>query len=306
MIGKTFTNNLKATRPKSLFDDPYEWAIARNLAYASIRDEVEGIIKQTNENSADTYINARNLLQNLKTKKLNQYIEAEKVTQNIDLTDKEQLNQIFMSSEIYQTINYVTRNNIVNKMVSHIKSDLGSFLNNKFAFITCFKVDKGFGNFEYNTANYAYDVFSHMKEKLMKIYDARYKKKGYDFNISNIENIEYAGRPIKFPVSFSDKGNVTLKDINYLIFKITDDVLNINYPIGELFNDLIIILNLEKMNLSQTRKGVLSGNIFTNTLKDFDKLNLVAGNRFNQFEYGKVRSLIENTNRFSPGNKLFN
>lgn len=57
MIGKKFTNNLVASR--SLFDDPIEWGIARNLAYASIRDEIEAIIKQTNENSADVYIKDR-------------------------------------------------------------------------------------------------------------------------------------------------------------------------------------------------------------------------------------------------------
>src|SRR5438552_565889 len=66
MIGtKKFTNNLEA-RYDELLKDPVKWAIMRNLAYASIRDDVEKVIKHTNENSADVYINAENLIQNLK------------------------------------------------------------------------------------------------------------------------------------------------------------------------------------------------------------------------------------------------
>lgn len=131
MIGQKFTNNLQDFSRK-IYEDPFEWAIARNLAYASIRDDVEKIVKQTNENSADVFINADNLLQNLKARKINQYIDAGTVTQNISLSTPDQLKQIFMNSEVYQTINYVKKQEIVKTIIDLSHHEERLFYNNKY------------------------------------------------------------------------------------------------------------------------------------------------------------------------------
>lgn len=302
MLGTTkFGNNLEDKTFNYILEDPERWGVMRNLAYASIRDDVEKIVKQTNENSADVYINAENLIQNLKSHKINQYIEGENVVQNIDLTDKNQLNQILMNSNIYQTINYVTRNNVVNKLVSHIKSDLGSFFNNHFAVITCFRNTILLLNYEIN--NYAFDTTVSMKEFVNSLVMTRYK--GAVFSVDNSEKIKYSGRIIKFPVDFTTKRSTSFSDINYLIFYINDITVGGNI-FDQDYDDLIIVLNLNNLNLKQQKTTEINGNILGETFKSYDKLNLSAGNAFTAFDYGKINALMLNTNRFSPNNKLFN
>ena len=84
---------------------------------------MEKMIKMTNKNSADVFINAEELIQNLKSKNINQYIEAGSVTQTIDITDGSKLKQILMNTDLFQTINYITRETIVKNINKYIVSD---------------------------------------------------------------------------------------------------------------------------------------------------------------------------------------
>ena len=296
MIGKKFTNNLKSNR--SLFDNPLEWAIARNLAYASIRDDIEKIIKQTNENSADTYINAENLLQNLKSKSIHQYIEAERVTQNIDLSDERQLNQIFMNSEVYQKINYVTRNKVIKQFRSHIKSNIGSFLNNEMVVLT--GIYKGPKNIEVKC--YAFDKVIKMREFLVNFYKERYEKDMPGLVVENSEKLQGTDKQIiRYPKDFKKSGNFSWQNLNYLIFTIDDSDLD-NEPFFKTYDDIIMLINLKNTKLQQTKLNEIEGTEFLNTLGSYDKLKLMSGSLFKKTDYGKIESLKQNTKRFYGGN----
>lgn len=311
MIGKKFTNNLKSTRPTSLFEDPWTWGVARNLAYASIRDDIENIIRQTNENSAETFINARDLIQNLRAKKINQYINAERVTQNVDLTDEIQLKQIFMNCDIYQTINYVTKEKIIKNIVSHIKSDLYSFFNNRYAIIQMHCSEK---DIKYEIFNYAFNTFLELKNKIISIFNEYQKHviQNYAINVRNSENSTYKRGNYtyvwQFPDSFVIKGGISASDmgtVGYLIFYLNNNNVKTNVD----FDDIIIVLDLHTLKLqNQTKKKKIDSQVLLNSLKSKDLLFGYAGDKFKKTKnsYVKIQNLINETNRIKPGNKLFN
>lgn len=301
MIGTKFTNNLKSN--KSVFDDPFEWAIAKNLAYASIRDDIEKIIKQTNENSADVYVNAESLVQTLKANKINQYIEANKVTQKIDLTDSKQLNQIFMNSNVFQTINYIRRDQIVNHIQKSIKSDLNVFFGNKYAIIRASY--NGKTNFleNFGCVNYS-DVKKTMIQIANKIISYSTNE---NFVVDNTEGFLKKGslNKYRFPIDF--KGNNTsdahFVDLPYLIFHIKNDDVG-GFKDNNEREYLIILLNLVTLNLYNNVKKTDS-KLLGKTLQDKDLL-FRSTTKFTEFDLGKINRLILRSNELMPKNKLFN
>lgn len=305
MIGEKYTNNLANTSFDYILEDPLRWATMRNLAYASIRDKTIDMIKNVNENSADTFINAESLIQNLKNRKTNQYIEAGKVVQNIDLTNKEQLNQIFMNSNIYQNINFITRNDIINKIVSYVKTDLGTFFNFNYAIIHCYKI---FG--DYVTMNYSFNVKNDALKKLgiiyNEVYDEAFKEAKVDA-IDNIENIkDNSGYNIKFPklASINGKINQTFGSVKHLIYYIDE-------KISDDFDDVIIFLNIADHNIKHDKiiKEIeVPGDRVFNTMKSYDTLNLYAVEGYDKVKYGKMNGLFEVmklTKPMNSKNKLF-
>lgn len=293
MIGKKFTNNLESSR--SLFDDPYEWGIARNLAYASIRDEIEAIIKQTNENSADVFINAQTLHQNLKNKTLNQYIESKNVVQEVNLMNDGQLNQIFMNSNIYQTINYIKKEKIV-KETKIINSTLASlFFNNSYGVIIYdIELDK--------TINMSFNNILEMGEY---IYNNYKKAVGNDIIVFNNEK-KANKNGYKYGITSNKTHPIFASKLSYLTYDINKN---------ETLNDdgtpkyVIFIVNMDKFKLqNQTEKRTIEKNLFGQLLSNKNDLGNIVPFYQQTGQYEKYIEPLIKTIKKTGGNynKLFN
>jgi len=312
MIGTQFTNNLKANRPTSLFKNPYEWAIARNLAYASIRDDIEKIIKQTNENSADVFINADNLLQNIRSKKINQYINGGNVIQEIDLSDTKQLNQILMNSNVFQTINYIKKENIIKQVANSIHFDVHSFLGNPFAIIEII-----FDGIDFKYENIGCATITEVKNVMIGIYNKIQRNSKNRISIDNFEQFKYTVKGkkknqtesdyFKFPNSFMGNPNIPVNQFenhNNLLFPITD--FDAGFKDNGNREHLIIWLNLKKMKLYSPTIKKTDTQVLGKVFQDKNLLYHVTNNKFQPTDYGKMNSLMIHTNHIMPNNKLFN
>lgn len=269
MIGKKFTNNLKHNR--SIFNDPMEWAMARNLAYASIRDDVEKIIKHTNTNSANVFINAENLMQNLKGHKINQYIEAERVTQEIDLTNEEQITQIFMNSNVFQTINYVTKESIIKKVRNEVKKDNASLFLSKY--IVVLYIDGQTTTYGFNAINDIHPtikipIINHMdrltqyqncKPTIIKLINDT-KKDNSRFSWNAIDTIAYFNTNIEYVL-------YDLNLVNTFIFIFNKDYYGIRQKHG-----IHTIITMKDNQISELfeKKKLFEENFYIN----YDKKNV--------------------------------
>ena len=115
-------------------------------------------------------MNNRNIASSytLKGHNINQYIEAGNLTQEIDLSDDGQLNQILMNSEVYQNINYITKTTVVKKIKKMIKSnEMTLFLNNKYALICYLPLENDFINISFSNLN---ELKKYVVNKIIKIY----------------------------------------------------------------------------------------------------------------------------------------
>lgn len=304
---KKFTNNIQA-RYEELLNDPLKWGIMRNLAYASIRDDVEKIVKDTNENSADVYINAENLVQNLKSHSINQYIEAGSFTQEVNLSQMGQLNQVLMNTELFQTINIIKKEKIIERIDNLSHSALTSFLNNEYAVIAYiqgetedkdvvtnssfptlekmrlsihkviqkFKIITEYENLvTYKNNQQQYKTKTYTSKNQDKIFDST-----LPFAIYEIEyNIHY-----KEPL-YDDKRDDLLSDLSDL-----DD--------KNLRKILIVILNTRLLNL-QNKKTVrtLDNNLFGQSIYTKENLSKLLGKNITKKKFdkgaGRIKKRIE-------------
>ena len=272
-----FTNSLQA-RYDDLIRDPVKWGIMRNLAYASIRGDIEKIVKQTNENSAETFINAEDLIQNLKSDRINQYIDAGKLTQNITLTDKSQLNQILFNTDVEQNIRVIERKSIVNNIERLVSSSLSLFLNNKYALITYRPTGIiKYNNVSFNQLDVMYNyILEHYIQKLET--DATTNLEGKQNSRGQVY------RFLKYDIVAPNYKEAFDSNVNHLIYEFT-------YPKKNNKSGFIImiIINLEKYGIKNELGNPIrfKDNSFGTLISDREKLNESIGRELSEEEYEK-------------------
>jgi hypothetical protein len=279
-----FANNMKVDYKSSMFDefleDPTKWAMVRNIAKASLRDEYNKLIETTARANRGGIIVADQLMQEIKAHDVNQIVSSEKIIQNFNIEEKGtlNLNQILMNSEdITQNINHITRVELIEKVYNYLRSDLTLFLNHRYAIIAYIGAEDKVTNYAFSNLDYAKTY----------IFDTFIKPYGVDGVFVNLEEKVYGQKP------------------NELYFQITtygDDVKFMNGQIDQFYYFLkykdknkkkqyifICIFNLKmfnKIKLKNTVKPItLNDNIF----------GLTLGSRYGLKTFKKVK----------PGNKRF-
>ncbi len=299
---KQFGNKLENTFDE-LIDDPYKWAIMRQLAYASIRDDTIKFIEQVSNNSADSVIYARDLIQGLKAKNINQYVRANTVIQHIDLTDESQLNNILLNSNVQQYITQITRTELINQIQKVVSSKLTSFLGNDYVAII------NFPNQPHLNKSVSFSTLVKMREYIINDIITKYEVKGYklkgDYKTPTFINIQDKKHKTK-------KGSKTKKDTVYTfnikgtnyqnyrqqlqMFDTTTDYVIYELSYGEeqdedllleenadleeenkRFYIILLLLNVSLYkHLRPTKKGdvvTLGGSLFGEHLSDPEKIN---------------------------------
>lgn len=318
-----FTNNVNAGSENFVDwvkQNPIRYGIIRNFAFGHIRDDIQKIIKDVNNNSADTYINAGDLIQKIDSLKTNQYIEANTVKQEINLEDEKSLSQTLMNVGVFeQKINFIKREKIFKTIVSSIKLDLSTFFNNSFALIYVKYNDK---KNNYDIKNYGYDTEAQLKKSVGNIYWSNYNGtpidnlEGHTYKQETNKKIYYYKYKLpdygwKHYVDYSIKNKTERdkklssqyfgKEHPYLIFHI-----KYNTKDHEI-DDLMIALNLNLLKLKNKPIKKIMGNKLGNLLLNEDRLMNQTSNNFTKFDYGKIRSIIEITKDKArkPGGALF-
>ena len=295
---KKVANNLEANY-EELLENPVKWALMRNIALASIRDEYINEIKYINENAADTHIIANVLNQKLTSQKTNQYIEANKVFQEINITDLGQLYQIMMNTDLFQVINLISRKEITNSVVKMIRSDLTLFFKHKYATII-YDYSKNYYH-NYSSSNlsllkkYIHDNIIKEHEILEEFYDLTDNKNKYKTS-SYTYGSEYTYKK-KVVTTYQDKIFDSKKV--YAIYEVIKDF--------DTF--IILIVNLEKLNKKnkeEEKKHILENNLFGQSISSYEKMKNFIGESYSEEIYNKnIGGLMETIDNLEK-NKKFN